>query len=151
MSSHGLGGRIPGMKYYGGTGSEHRPRGMAFRGALAALFVDRISMELYSEAKSSGRGEPWEPLMEKMAMNEAEPAALHCQYSVNNLRERKDPFANIEVGVTSTIAPVLGIVAVKAGKKIKWDARKLKCTGDPDADVHLFRPFRKPWDLLEIT
>ncbi|MCP5111529.1 MAG: Gfo/Idh/MocA family oxidoreductase [bacterium] len=150
MNSHGLGGRTPGMNYYGASGPENRPHGMAYYGTQAALFVDRIGMELYSEPKS-GRGESWKPLMEKMAMNEAEPTALHCQYFVNNLRERKEPFASIEVGVTSTIAPVLGNVAVKSNKKIQWDARKLTCTGDPDADTHLFRPYRKPWDLVEIS
>lgn len=151
MNSQGLGGRTKGMRYYGGTGPENRPHGMAFYGTKAALFVDRIGMELYSEPKPGARGDRWEPLMEKIAMNEAEPTALHCQNFVNNVRGRKDPSTNIEVGVKSTIAPVLGNVAAKANEKIKWDAEKQRCVGMPEADVHLFRPYRRPWDLIKIN
>ena len=46
-NGHGLGGRTPGMRYYGMRGAEDRPHGMAFYGTEAALFVDRIGMELY--------------------------------------------------------------------------------------------------------
>ena len=50
-NGHGLGGRTAGMRYYGMMGPEDRPHGMAFYGTEAALFVDRIGMELYSEPK----------------------------------------------------------------------------------------------------
>ncbi|MBK5291062.1 MAG: Gfo/Idh/MocA family oxidoreductase [Acidobacteriia bacterium] len=149
MNSHGLGGRTPGMKYYGASGPEDRPHGMAFYGTEAALFVDRIGMELYSEPKG-GRRAAWEPIMEKMAMNEAEPTPMHGMNFVTNLRERKEPFANIEVGVTSTIAPILGNVAAKADQKLKWDAGKQSFIGNSEADIHLFRAHRKPWDYIAI-
>ena len=55
-NGHGLGGRTAGMAYYGMRGPEDRPHGMAFYGTEAALFVDRIGMELYPEAKTAGTG-----------------------------------------------------------------------------------------------
>ena len=58
-NGHGLGGRTEGMRYYGMRGPEDRPHGMAFYGTEAALFVDRIGMELYPEPKppeGGGRG-----------------------------------------------------------------------------------------------
>lgn len=149
MNRHGLGGRTEGMNYYGAQGPEDRPHGMAFYGTEAALFVDRIGMELYPEPKG-GRGDKWEPNMEKIAMNEAEPTALHCQYFVNNLRENKEPFANIEAGVKATIAPVLGNVAAKAGEKLTWNAEKLSLPGHRDAEEHLFRPYRDKWNLIGL-
>ncbi len=148
MNSHGLGGRTKGMTYYGARGPEDRPHGMAFYGTDAALFVDRLGMELYSEGKP-GRG-PWESQMPKMAMNEPEPTAIHCQNFVKNLREGKEPFANIEKGVTSTIAPVLGNVAAQANEKLEWDAKKVAFKNSKTADKFLFRPYRKGYDYIKI-
>jgi predicted dehydrogenase len=45
-NGHGLGGRTPGMRYYGMRGPEDRPHGMAFYGTEAALFVDRMGWYL---------------------------------------------------------------------------------------------------------
>ena len=55
-NGHGLGGRTEGMRYYGMRSVDDRPHGMAFYGTDAALFVDRIGMELYPEGRGGGRG-----------------------------------------------------------------------------------------------
>src|ERR1039458_7736603 len=63
---------------------------MRVYGAGAALFVDRIGMELYPEGRGGGRGgrggaataaAAAQPL-ERMHMNEDEPSALHAKYFV---------------------------------------------------------------------
>ena len=148
MNSHGLGGRTQGMTYYGARGPEDRPHGMAFYGTDAALFVDRLGLELYSERK--GGSASWEPLMDKIAKNEPEPTAIHCQNFVENLRERNEPFANIEKGVKSTIAPVLGNVAAQANEKLQWDAEKVAFTNSKSANKFLFREYRKPYNYVKI-
>jgi|SRR6516164_5062107 hypothetical protein len=78
-------------------GLEDRPHGMAFYGTEAALFIDRIGMELYPEPKppDGGRrgGCVFEPRMEKIKMNEDEPSPLHTNYFVDYVRSRKVPFA----------------------------------------------------------
>ena len=102
-NGHGLGGRTPGMRYYGMRGTEDRPHGMAFYGTEAALFVDRIGMELYPETAWRRRGPRGAtasaPALERMHMNEDEPTPLHTKYFVDYVRTRKEPSANIEVGV----------------------------------------------------
>ena len=157
-NGHGLGARTPGMRYYGMMGPEDRPHGMAFYGTEAALFVDRIGMELYPEPKPPEPGErrrmrgfKWEPRMEKIAMNEDEPTPLHTKYFVDNVRARKDPDANIEVGVRATTVACIGNVAHWTGRKIKWDSEKLTFPGDADANSFLFRDYRKPWDLVKFS
>ncbi|MCC6857271.1 MAG: Gfo/Idh/MocA family oxidoreductase [Bryobacterales bacterium] len=153
VNSHGLGGRAAGMRYYGARGPEDRPHGMAFYGTEAALFVDRIGMELYPEPKAEGvarRGQVWEPRMKKFQMNEDEPTPLHCRIFVDNVRSRKKPFADIDVGCRSTIAPLLGNIAARTGRKLKWDAAGENFPGDAEANALLFRPYRKPWDLVRI-
>jgi predicted dehydrogenase len=155
-NGHGLGGRTPGMRYYGMRGPEDRPHGMAFYGTEGALFVDRIGMELYPEPKppeggaSARRGFKWEPRMEKIQMNEDEPTPLHTKYFVDCVRARKEPFANIEAGGRATAIACMGNVAYWTGRKLKWDPETWSFPGDEAANGHTFRPYRKPWDLVKL-
>ena len=154
-NGHGLGGRTLGMDYYKAQGPEDRPHGMAFYGTEAALFVDRIGMELYSEPKARQRGRrrdsTWEPRMPKMQVNEAEPTPLHTKYFIDNVRSRKDPFANVEAGVRATAVCCIGNIAYWTGRKLKYDAEKMEFVDDREANSFLFRPYRKPWDLVKIV
>jgi hypothetical protein len=128
---------------------------MAFYGTEAALFVDRLGMQLFSEPKSGGRrrgaGATWEPRVEEFSMNEPEPTPLHAKIFVENLRARKEPFANIEAGVKSTIIPILGNIAARQDRKLHWDGDSVTFGSDAKANEALFRPYRKPWDLIEIS
>jgi len=46
-----------------------------------------------------------------------------------------------------TEAVLLGNVAFRVGKKIQWDARRLKATNCPEADPYIRRQYRKGWSL----
>ena len=142
------------MRYYGMRGTDDRPHGMAFYGTEAALFVDRIGMELYPETRGGGRGGPpaasAQPA-ERMHMNEDEPTPLHTKYFVDNVRNRKEPFANIDVGVRATAIACMGNVAYWTGVKLKWDAERWQFPGEQEANRYLFRPYRKPWDLVKFA
>ena len=144
-NSHGLGGRTEGMRYYGARGTDDRPHGMAFYGTEAALFVDRIGMELYPEPRATGQ-----PL-ERMHMNEDEPSALHAKYFVDFVRNRKEPFANIETEVRATAVACMGNVAAWTGRKLTWDDASWQFPGDAEANRYLFREYRKPWDLVKFA
>jgi predicted dehydrogenase len=173
-NGHGVGGRTPGMRYYGQMGTDDRPHGMAFYGTQAALYVDRIGMELYPEPQGGGRGgmgrggagrggaapaaaaasaaaaagvQP----TERMHMNEDEPTPLHVKYFVDFVRSRKDPFANIDVGTHATAIACMGNVAAWTGRKITWDDATWQFPGDAEANKYLFREYRKPWDLVKFA
>ncbi len=156
-NGHGLGGRTTGMRYYGMRGPEDRPHGMAFYGTDAALFVDRLGMELYPEpvppegGRMARRGFAWKPRMEKIQVNEDEPTPIHTKNFVDFVRARKDPFANIEVGVRATTIACIGNVAYWTGKKLKWDGERQNFRSDSDANRYLFREYRKPWDLVKFS
>jgi len=47
--------------------------------------------------------------------------------------------------LTETI--LLGIVAVRVGKKIEWDAENMRATNAPEADHYIRREYRKGWSL----
>jgi predicted dehydrogenase len=155
-NGHGLGGRTPGMSYYGARGADDRPHGMAFYGTEAALFVDRIGMELYPETRGGGRGRggqgaPPSPPAERMHMNEDEPTPLHTKNFVDFVRSRKEPFANIQAGVRATTIACIGNVAYWTGRKLSWDGENAEFRGDSEANGYLFRPYRKPWDLVKFA
>ena len=156
-NGHGLGGRAEGMRYYGMMGPEDRPHGMAFYGSDAALFVDRIGMELYPEPKlpepglARRRRTGFEPRMEKIKVNEDESTPLHTKNFVDYVRARKDPFANIEVGTRATTIGCIGNVAYWTGRKLTWDAEARNFKGDAEANKYLFRQYRKPWDLVKFS
>ncbi len=147
VNSHGLGGRTPGMRYYGATGQNDRPHGMAFYGTEGALFVDRIGMEFYPE--EVGKASP--SRLEAFHMNEAEPTAMHTKNFVDFVRARKEPFANIDVGCRSTVVPLIGNIAAKTGQKLKWDAASESFADSKEANALLFREYRKPWDLVRFS
>jgi predicted dehydrogenase len=153
-NGHGLGGRTPGMKYYGMRGQDDRPHGMAFYGTEAALFVDRLGMELYPESRGGGRGGRGGrggADGERLHMNEDEPTPLHTKYFIDFVRSRKDPFANIEVGVRATTVACIGNVAYWTGRKLSWDGEKGQFKDDAEANKYLFRAYRKPWDLVKFA
>jgi predicted dehydrogenase len=159
-NGHGLGGRTPGMRYYGMRGEYDRPHGMAFYGTNGTLFVDRIGMEVYP-AVSGGRGgrgmgaeeapRPGLKPLERFWMNEDEPTPLHTKNFVECVRERRDPSPNIETGVRATAISLMGNVAFWTGRKLLWDDKSWSFPGDREAEKYMFRPYRKPWDLVKIA
>ena len=167
-NAHGMGGRTAGMRYYGMRGEDDRPHGMAFYGTEATLFVDRIGMELYPEPAGGGMGRgggrrggdaaappPPPPIQtarpEKMHMNEDEPTPLHTKNFVDHVRARTEPSPNIQTGTRASAICCIGNVAYWTGRKLKWDAKTWSFPGDAEANKYLFRPYRKPWDLVKFA
>jgi predicted dehydrogenase len=54
---------------------------------------------------------------------------------------------NFEYSGALTEAALLCNVALRTGKKLTWDAKKLKAIGCPEADAFIRRKYRKGWTL----
>jgi predicted dehydrogenase len=145
ISAHGLGGRTPGMKYYNARGADDRPNGMAFYGTNGALFADRIGFEIYPDLKP---GSSSEYRMERKQTNVSDATALHAANFVECVRSRKTPNGEIQHGHRAAIVAHLGNIAMKAGKKLRWDAQREDFLDAPEASRLLSRQARKPWDLI---
>jgi len=57
------------------------------------------------------------------------------------------PGSNFEYGAALTEVGLLGLVALRVGKKLSWDAKSLKCRNAPAADEYLKESYRPGWEL----
>ena len=60
-------------------------------------------------------------------------------------RNHKDLNADIEIGALSAGVCHLANIAYRIGRKLEFDAAKLKFVNAPDADKLLTREYRKPY------
>ncbi|MGA2742985.1 MAG: hypothetical protein ABSG65_36800, partial [Bryobacteraceae bacterium] len=157
VNSYGIGGRSPGMKYYGMRGLYNRPHGFAFYGAKAALFVDRIGYEIFPEVEP---GAPYAQApadesglkyrAERKAFQGADATAEHAQNFVKQVRIGTKGAVDEMVGHSATAACHLGTIAAKVGRTLHWNPEKEDFENDPEASRLLVRELRKPYDLIRI-
>ncbi len=55
--------------------------------------------------------------------------------------------SNFEYGAALTEVGLLGLVAMRVGKKLSWDAKALKCVNAPEADAYLRESYRAGWEI----
>lgn len=156
LNAHGMGGRAPGMAYYGMRGGDDRPHGEAFYGTNGTLFSDRIGFEVYPEPNAVARRDGSQDLktrpegfrMAAKRVQSRDCTDLHVKNFIECVRSRQQPAADIEIGHRSTTVAHLGNISFKTGKKLTWDAAREDFMGEPDASKLLSRIARKPWDVI---
>ena len=57
------------------------------------------------------------------------------------------PSSDFQYGAALTEVGLLGLVAMRVGKKISWDAKAMKCPNAPEADRFLKESYRAGWEL----
>lgn len=64
-------------------------------------------------------------------------------------RTRALPICDVETGHRSASICHLGVIALRTGLKLTWDAARERFVGDgaAEANRHLAREMRKPYDL----
>ncbi|HYO83850.1 MAG TPA: Gfo/Idh/MocA family oxidoreductase [Bryobacteraceae bacterium] len=143
LNGHGMGGRTPGHRYYNARGESDQPNGIAFYGTDATIYAERIGWEIFPE---NGK----QPAVKRMWENVEEPTKAHCRDFVESVRARKTPAADIEVGQRGTSTCLLGNIAMRTGRKLKWDAKKEAFINDSGANAMLTRNLRKPYDWIKL-
>ena len=63
------------------------------------------------------------------------------------IKSRKETIAPVEVAHRSCSVCLLGEIAMRLGKKLKWDPERERFTNDDQANRMLSRPMRSPWHL----
>jgi len=75
----------------------------------------------------------------------------HMKDFLAKIQNRGKPVADIEQGVTSSIASILANISMQVGRTLTWDNNKGEIVGDAEANKLLRRPYRAPWVHPEIT
>lgn len=121
------------------TDSTKNKQGVLFEGADGWVYVKRGKIDAHSKSL----------LSETIGPNE-----IHLPVSNNHKRNLVDcikagtkPVAPIEAAVRSDAICHLSDIAIRLGRKLKWDAEKERFTNDDEANRMLRRPMRSPWHL----
>jgi predicted dehydrogenase len=157
VNSHGIGGRSPGMQYYGMRGLFNRPHGFAFYGTKAALYVDRIGYEVFPEVEP-GDSYATPPAnetgvryrAERKQFQGADATPQHARNFIEQVRAGHQGALVAMDGHRATTACHLGTIAAKVNRTLHWNAEREDFDGDAEASGLLVRDLRKPYDLIRI-
>ena len=121
--------------------------GYVFIGAKDSLYVPNYwgRGSFLSGAKMEDFKDVPETLPRHPAGEKDNDAAQHLEWIAACKGEGK-ALANLDYAGPMTEAVLLGNVALRAGQRIEWDARKLKITNVSEANRFLRRQYRKGWE-----
>ena len=74
----------------------------------------------------------------------------HMGNFLDCVRSRKATICPAEVGHRSASICHLGVIAIRLGRKLRWDPVKEEFVGDAEAQSYVARPMRKPYDYTMI-
>jgi predicted dehydrogenase len=130
------------------------PNGIRFEGSEGWIFVTRGGYSVTASdpvtqaqnAKALSASDP-KILSSTIGSNETHlyRSADHHGNWLDCIRSRRQPACPVEVGHRSTSACLLSHIAMKLGRKLRWDPAKEKFINDEEANGWLSRPQRKPY------
>ena len=131
-----------------GCRREKRSHAKCFYGSDASMLLDRsrysIVAEIHGRKKTLAEGSLINPEEEVLA---AEDRFRHSEVFLENVRQRKQPFANLETGHYATNLGHLLNISWQVGRAIQWDGEKDRVIGDDEANALVMKPYRAPWKL----
>lgn len=70
----------------------------------------------------------------------------HARNFLECVRSRREPISDLESGHRVATGCHLANLALRLGRKLRWDAERETIIGDREAEAMLERPYRSPWD-----
>ncbi len=115
------------------------PGSVVFEGERGRIHVQRDKLEASDPAI----------LREKVGDGETKlyVSNNHMRNFLECIRSRKEPAAPVEVGHRSNSIGVLAHIAMKLGRKLRWDPQAERFIGDDEANGWLDLPHRAPWTI----
>jgi len=113
--------------------------GVLFEGGDGWVFVTRGAIDANPKSVLDSTIGPNEIRLYRS--NDHKGNLLEC------IRSRRQPIAPVEIAHRSCTACILGYIAMRTGRKLRWDADNERFIGDDEANRMISRPMRPPWQL----
>jgi predicted dehydrogenase len=117
--------------------------GIEFFGTEGTLLVDRGGFTLWPEVNRLDEV-PESPVIHSGTSAQHYPHVLNFLECV---RSRQKPHSDIATMHRSTVAPLIGVISQKVGRKLTWDGEQERFVGDEEANRYLTKEYRKPWNV----
>jgi predicted dehydrogenase len=96
--------------------------------------------------EAAGPAELWTKPAEDRSGKSAEQFVLHARNFLDCVKSRREPAAGLEAAHQVATACHLANIALRLGRRLRWDAEREEIVGDAEAARQLVRPYREPWD-----
>jgi predicted dehydrogenase len=142
--------------------------GLEFFGTKGSLAVSRLGFTVTPDAKvppenavpqfaghpaggpqraaPAGPPELWTKAVEEKSGGAGEQFRLHVRNFLDCVKSRAEPAADLESGHRVATVCHLANIALRLGRRLRWDAEREEIVGDAEAARWLVRPYREPWD-----
>ncbi len=137
------------MTWYDGGLAPARPAGFPDDEKLPSrgvLFVGDKGTMICEGAGGQPRLLPYERMREYKKPAETLPRSKgHHRDWLDAIKGGPEASSNFEYGARLTELTLLGLVALRTGKKLAWDAEAMKATNAPEADAIINGTYREGW------
>jgi len=121
------------------TDNKKNKQGVVFEGSEGWVYVRRGFIDAQPKSLLNSTIGPDEIRLYKSNNHKAN--WLEC------IKSRTETIAPVEIGHRSCTVCLLGEIAMRLGRKLKWDPDTEQFIGDEMANRMLWRPMRSPWRL----
>jgi predicted dehydrogenase len=131
---------------FGGKARDPKPgerlHGVLFEGSDGWLYVTRGAIDASKK----------DMLNDKFSATDVRlPVSTdHMGNFFESVRTRKPPICDAEIGHRSATVCHLAGIALRLGRKLRWDPAKEEFAGDREANAQLAREQRKPWTYEKV-
>ena len=114
--------------------------GVEWNGSEGSIILNDEGWQLTPERKQANLDAQKKP-------GSGDPRPAHVRNFLSCVKSRQQPALNLEIGHHVSTVAHLGNIAYRSGRKIHWDAKAERVTGDNEADKLVGVSYRKPWNL----
>ncbi|MBI3681018.1 MAG: Gfo/Idh/MocA family oxidoreductase [Acidobacteria bacterium] len=126
---------------------ETRSHGKCFLGTQASLLLDRSGYAIVKEMPGAKIVSSGAFISPEETVSGVVDQVLHFKVFLDNVRQRKQPFANLETcHYASNVAHLMNI-SHEVGRSIRWGGANHQVIGDSEANALVLKPYRAPWKL----
>jgi predicted dehydrogenase len=94
----------------------------------------------------AGPAESWTKSIEDKSGDPKQQFRLHVRNFLDAVKSRREPVSDLESAHRVATVCHLANIALRLGRRLRWDATREEIVGDAEAARMLTRPYRAPWD-----